>query len=598
MAKKPQNSYSPTNLLIDRIIAEANAGPTKERNVVDIITFCEDSKYLNFLNQDPPIQLWQMQRIVLKLLYRGTRGNENIFLTDDEINYLREIAKTEDLDYDKEKGGFEQVIDKYYRGEIITTLLLVMGRRSSKTMMVSIIAAYEAYKLCETPEGNPHKYYNISPDKPIHIINCAVSEPQALDPLFLEIKSRILRSPYFLDKVNHACMKEGFLPILTDADKRENARRLKEGITDLVEGSVILRAACSNSASIRGKAAICILFDEFAHFLSSQGKSSGDEVYNALTPSATQFGKDKKIVLLSDPRGKDGMFWKLFNLAQEREKIIKDDVVTYKYKNDDILAIQIPTWRMNPQEDFSRAVLEAKEKAKDPGAFATAFAARFMGSEGNKYFDINRIDQCIDCRLSNREFGEPGIIYYAHLDPATKDHNYALVLVHAVPFQNSKFEIRRKIIVDHIKYWTPDESGPVSLIEVKNYILQLNKRFRIAQVSFDTFQSAQTIEELKMHSIRAVETQFNSWYKNEIFGELRHMINEGDIMLPPHERLIGEMKELMFRLTARGIDTYPDKKSLYVTDDCVDALASAAYQAIRMSVTKALPKSALTYFRR
>jgi len=225
MAKNnKKQSLDPGVALIDRIIASHNK-ENDAHHIVDIITFCENPHFLNFLGQDPKIFLWPMQRIVLKMFYRGSDGNEHLHLTDDEIGILKQISKDEELDYDDHLGGFDHVIDKYNEGTEFTHLLLIMGRRSSKTMMVSIIAVYEAYKLCEAPEGNPHKKYGIAPDKPIHIINVAVSEAQALDPLFAEIEARIFRSPYFLDKVNHEASIKGKLYIMTDADKRENARR-------------------------------------------------------------------------------------------------------------------------------------------------------------------------------------------------------------------------------------------------------------------------------------------------------------------------------------------------------------------------------------
>ena len=588
MPKKQDNAVS----LIDRILASAQSGIDEDRKVVDVITFCEDKNYLNFLGQDPPIELWPMQKIVLKLFYRGTEGNEHVYLTDEEINVLKTIAKEEKLDYESKWGGFEQVIDKYRRNVEFTHLLLIMGRRSSKTMMVSIIAAYEAYKLCECPEGNPHKRYRIAPDKPIHIINAAVSEAQALDPLFAEIEARIFRSPYFLGKVNHESSIKGKLYILTDADKRENARRLERGIKTMHSGSIILMSGHSNSGSLRGHATKCLLLDEFAHFVTTSGRSSGDEVYNALTPSMKQFGKHGKIVILSDPRGKEGMFWKLFTLAQKRTL---DKNGTYHFNHDDYLALQIPTWRMNPNEEFSYKTLEQEERPKDPAGFLSTWGARFMGAEGMKFFDPVKIDACVDMRKGEIQLPNPSDSYYIHLDPATTNHNYALCMVHPQTYVNEQRDIKRKIIVDLVKYWTPDDKGPVKIKDVEDTIVSLCRRFKVASVTFDSFQSSQTIQNLRVRRINAFETPYRSGYIMDIYGELRTLVNNEDLVLYPHQQLIGEMKELMHQIINRGFRKFFDEKSDYPSDDIVDALAGAAYQALHSVVIKQLPQSGVVW---
>lgn len=590
MARKSNDNISG---MIDRLIAGAVAKEDAHK-IVDIVTFCEDPRYLNFLGQDPPIELWPMQRIVLKMFYRGSEGNEHIYLTDEEIAILEDIHETEELDYEEGLGGFRQIIEKYRRREVeFTHLLLIMGRRSSKTMMVSIIAAYEAYKLCESPEGNPQKKYGIAPDKPIHIINCAVSEAQALDPLFAEIEARIFRAPYFLDKVNHNASIKGKLYILTDADKRENIRRETMGMGKSVQaGSIILMSGHSNSGSLRGHATKCVLFDEFAHFVTTSGRSSGDEVYNALMPSMKQFGKAGKVVILSDPRGKEGMFWKIFQLSQKRE--VKEDG-TIKRPYDEHLGIQLPTWRMNPQPEFSRATLEATERAKDPAAFLSSYGARFMGAEGMKFFDPVKVDQCVDFRMHEAEHGDPNTTYFIHLDPATTSHNYALCMVHATTYANSRGDMKRRVFVDYVKYWKPDERGPVNIKEVEMTIKNLCQRFRVAAVTFDDFQSEQTIQNLRMAGINAFKTSFRTAYVTEIYGELRNLVNNNDLVLYPNAQLIGEMKELLHKILNRGFKKFFDPKSEFPSDDVVDALAGAAYQSLHSIVIKQLPKTGVVW---
>jgi len=586
--RKPIRNFNPNEQLarmIDTVLGETDE---KESNPVDIITFCEDPRFLNLRQQDPPFELWPMQKIVLKLFYRGSRGNEHLQLDDEEIKMLEDIAATEELDYIEEQGGFKQVIDKYKRWNLHNTMLLIMGRRSSKTLMVSIIAAYQAYLLLELK--NPHKYYKLTLDKPIAILNVAVSEQQAYDPLFKEIKSRIARSPYFANKINFERITQNTMYLLTEADKKENIRRQAEGINIPVEGSVVLKSGHSNSASLRGQAAICILFDEFAHFMTSSGKQSGDEVYSALVPSVKQFGLDGKVVLLSDPRGKDGMFWRLFEMSQQKE--VLDDHSVH-YVNDEILGIQLPTWRMNPNKELSRAELERTEKSKNPQAFFTSWAARFVGEAGEKIFTEEIINNNIDFSHVEPIYGNQKYNYFIHLDPATTSHNYALAMVHPISLINPYGEIKTKVIVDIIKFWKPSREGPVNITIVENEIRNLCKKFRVAQVTFDSFQSAQTIQRLSLSGIKAKETPFTATHITAVYGELRNLLINKDVVLPPNQLLIGEMKNLRYKFIARGFKRMFDPKSEYPSDDCCDALAGACYEALHIQVMKQLPRGVL-----
>jgi len=575
--------------MLDLLISEAKAS-LSDRKVVDIIEFCESEKHLNLLGQDPPLQLWPMQRIVLKMFYRGTRGNEHLKLTGPEEDLLKEIAKSEEFDYD-EALGFEQVIDKYKRGILFTHLLMVMGRRSSKTTLVSIIAVYEAYKLLETPEGNPQKYYKMAPDKSIYILNVATNEQQALYPLFAEIESRISRSPYFQDKVNHDHSRKGKLYLLTDNDKRENDERIKRGMKVLIEGSVVLMSGHSNSDSLRGHATICLLFDEFAHFKTSSGVSGGDGVYSALIPSMKQFGSDGKIILLSDPLGKDGFFWKLFQMSQK--KVWDEATKTDKYPHDEILAIQLPTWRMNPTKDLSYEELSKTELPRDPTSFHTSYGARFQGVAGSKMFDPDKVETCVDYTRTESMKPDSRCIYYIHLDPATTSHNYALAMVHKETTSHNFGPPVIRVVLDKLKFWAPTSSGPINIGNVEKYIIELCQTYRVEKVTFDTFQSAQTIQNLRSRSIHSTETPYRESYLLDIYGQLKNLVNDGTLVLYPHDRLIGEMKCLLAKLVRGGFKRYYDPKSEYPGDDCVDALAGAVFQAFQKVREGGLPRSRL-----
>src|SRR5262249_18861724 len=121
----PVNKKKPNDLsaMIDGVISIAKTSKDREKKIVDVITFCEDPRFRNFKGQDPPLERWCMQKIVLKLIYAGTRGNENLALTEAEEALLRKIHEEEDLDYSAEYGGFGQILDKFRRRPGFTKIL-------------------------------------------------------------------------------------------------------------------------------------------------------------------------------------------------------------------------------------------------------------------------------------------------------------------------------------------------------------------------------------------------------------------------------------------------------------------------------------------
>jgi len=158
---------------------------------------------------------------------------------------------------------------------------------------------------------------------------------------------------------------------------------------------------------------------------------------------------------------------------------------------------------------------------------------------------------------------------------------------------NPQREVRTKVIVDLVKSWKPSKDGPVNLMVVEQCVRDLCKRFRVQQVSFDSFQSAQMIQRLSMSSIRAKETPFTAMHITRVYGELKNLLINDDILLPRHELLLGELKNLKFKFIAKGFKRMFDPKCEYPSDDCCDAVAGACYEALHMKLKKKLPHPVL-----
>ena len=156
MSKSTANSLADAIGEVERKIAsQGNA----QKTIVDIMTFCDDPEYLSLPNSN--FNLYLSQRVILKTFYMGTRGNENLKLTKEEWGWLyskmgkdvkgdmayeRNIEQVIEKLQEKEKAQAQALIDNdkdAYDNHNFRELLLVLGRRSSKTILSSIITSYE-----------------------------------------------------------------------------------------------------------------------------------------------------------------------------------------------------------------------------------------------------------------------------------------------------------------------------------------------------------------------------------------------------------------------------------------------------------------------
>jgi hypothetical protein len=572
--------------LIDDI--QLGLNDTSKRSIPDIITFIEEEEWLGLAcHKTNPIHLFPMQKIMLKAFYRGSRGNEDLKFTEDEISILNTIGLN-----NPDKGD---VLGKFDNGELFRELVLVWGRRSGKDFIVSIIALYEAMKLIECEGGDPYAMYEISSANTINILTVANSKSQA-DIAFREITEKIFHSEYFKDKYVKEGVSQGAFYLLSPQDKKDNKEFKERGLPQK-KGSIGIVVGHSNSDSLLGMGCIVLILDEVASYKTTGGASSGDRIYAALTPTIQTYVRkiytkdengefvenelgqkviqeriyDGKVISISSPRAKEGKFYELFHEAP--------NVPTR-------LAMRCSTWEVNPQH--TRKSLRDDNNIISESEFNSEFGAEFIGTGLESFFTEDQIRPCfIGHNLKNRDMGSPGKVYFVHLDPATSSHNYALVIVHKEYYLNretQKAEFR--LIVDHIKYWQP-MNGAINIDEVMQYVIGLKRRFHIGLLTYDSFASQESILKMRKVGIPVKETKFLPAFKNVIYRELENLINTNRLFIPYDDLLFNEMIELQRKFTATGFKVLPKSEGDGVkSDDVVDCLAGACYMAIERQLSR------------
>ncbi|MDO8640908.1 MAG: hypothetical protein Q7R33_05140 [Nitrosarchaeum sp.] len=547
----------------------------EEDKEVDILTFVESPYYLNIKTLQPP------QRFILKAFYGLPFDNTikqirlRIFPHDEEGKLLTEVEYAQYL-INQKRTNLTTIFDDV--GET-SELILACGRRGGKTFIASIISSYEAYKLII--KDNPQAYYHMAEDEKIKIVNVASSGDQALE-LATQIQNRIFNSEWFLPYISSFNGEEINLKTKHDIKKMKDeearyGKPLKQRATIKIESLL-----CSARGS-RGGSVIVALFDELAHFVDNEGNRGGKKVYESLTPSGATFGRDSKIICISSPYTKSGIFYEL-------QMASYDDVKSTRM-------LQMPTWEMNPNIDFE--FLRSRYK-KDPESFWTEYGAQFSTTVTGFFKFPERIYECVDVVEYKDTLDENGEVkktpiyrcesqyatgryrYYIAMDPATNNDGYAMAMVHCERDATG----RLIIYVDRWRKWSVDdpEFSEFDFIDIElidDYILDLTRKFRVEMIVYDQFESAASIQKFIKSGINAIKTHFSRQYNMKIYKNLRSIIYDKRISILFNET---GLKELVYlqekKIGKKQFIVEAPKSGDITTDDLADVLANAVSIAI------------------
>ena len=547
---------------------------SQDSALVDIMTFCDSEEYLDLPHSN--FNLFLSQRVILKCFYMGTRGNEDVRLEKKEWEWLHDGIMTaeDELDGIQYETNIQDVINKMMAKEKNPTnselnfneLHLVLGRRGTKTILASVISSYEAYKLLTINDGDPHAYYGLPDDDLILILNAALSTVQA-GLLFEQTEARVRNSKFFKGKIANSTTSE--IRFFTKADLRKKA----SDPSIEIRGSVRIRCGHSNPDTLRGPNAVLILFDELA-FYDDSGKVTGQKFYDALQPSLTHFFPygDGRLVEISSPSVQAGIFYDIYRRSKT---------------DPHILSFQLPTWVSNPTIKYDGDYLSSKRNA-NPDSFRIEYGAQWAKSGTfGPYFPEGLIQRGLDAGMRVGVVGphltrQPGFNYYLHVDPANGGDRYVCVLVAKKFYKNRRGERRSQVQLAGIHVFEPEEGIGLRFNEIDQSVIRIAKSFRCMAVTYDKWESIQSVQLLRSNGINVSSTAFNNSYKQKIYQNITDMLgypDESELLLYDDPRLILEMKNLKVRPIQRGKKLVTNKHGEVTTDDVIDCLAGATAMA-------------------
>jgi hypothetical protein len=537
------------------ISASAKAGKQSETNA-NIIEFVESKWGLG-------MTLFPVQRVILKAHYGLKLDDEKTFKisgwrrndweTHTEKSYLKKL-------YDDGRCNIGEVIEGKQRREMI----LSIGRRSGKTTISACIAAYETYKLIKL--GDPQKYYGLPSSNNIQIISVATDKDQA-GLLYQEVSGHYRNCAFFGPYTANNTLSYARFQTPEDVEKYG---RYIENASAKATLKVTFRSCVAKG--LRGAGNICVILDEVAHF-TDKGQSGAEEVYNAVVPSTSAYSPkdpkdptkpigevDGRVILISSPLGRQGLFYNLFQIGMRGGKA-----------SDNILCVQAPTWEVNPTvpaQEFEKHFL------KNSAVFFTEYGGEFTDRTRGWIEKEDDLMACVDPTLKAQRSAPARKPHFMGIDLGLVGDGTAVAIGH--------LEADGKIVLDLV---TQIKAGVgvyadkerLDFDDVADWIKNLCDSFYISEGIFDQWAGIPLEQALskrglgQMKSVSMTKTLTSQMYQNfkdMMWDRKLALYNKKD----GKEDYLKELLELQARVQSKHIITVEAPQVQGKHDDMSDAL--------------------------
>jgi len=520
----------------------------------------------------PP--LLPVQKFIIKCAYNIPLddGDKRIIVNDkfnekeryrfSEIGYLNYLR-------DQNRINIKEVTGD--PNDVRTNLCLVVGRRGTKTTTISVIIAFEIYKLLR--KFSPHQYYNLMPNDEIWVSCISTNQEQSAD-LFRRITGHLERAECFKRYRNKPTL--GYMQLSTERDIQEFGANQRPSIR-------VVASPCSGRG-LRGHNNICAVFDEMAYFFEKEvsADKSDKAVYEAVTPSVAGFNSPMgephgKIICISSPNTRRGQFFDLY------ERSFEDDCK-------DLLMIQAPSWEANPT--LSSKYLRAKY-AENPLSFKAEFGAEFSDRifawiENEQVLRMNIIPG-----LKTKESNLERLPHFMGVDVGLQNDGTAIVVCHVVK-KETPSGLKDFIELDcaEVRYAKDEKKEFFSPEEVAEWILNFYNKFFIVQGTLDQHYGLAIVPMLHTKGFKQIKvTHANREYNSRIFQNLMSKMLDGSLRIPEGEEkvrdgeltkdipLVSELLRLRATQHSKYLITVEAQEGKGSHDDLSDAFARAVYLA-------------------
>jgi hypothetical protein len=218
-----------------------------------------------------------------------------------------------------------------------------------------------------------------------------------------------------------------------------------------------------------------------------------------------------------------------------------------------------PPW-VNPAE------VEAERRRLFPSTFARLWQNEWANA-GDSIADP--ADVAAACTLAGPLAPEPDRRYICTLDLGTRNDRTAAVIAHA-----EREGEGTRVTVDRLQVWTPRPGAPVSLDDVRLWLVEMCRSYR-ARLRYDPSQAYLMVEQLRRAGVSCEEFTFTSTSVGHLATAIMQSLRGRLLTLPDDEALRKELLEVRLRETSPNVMRIDHKGGRH--DDRVIAVAMAVH---------------------
>lgn len=388
-----------------------------------------------------------------------------------------------------------------------------------------------------------------------------------------------------------------YIQYLKEREESEGKDTLFQNLTQQIyfkEKNLIIKSLHSNSNALAGMTSYIVVFDEMSRFKVGENVTQGETerstaqaVYNTSSRAVTSLRPISRVLTVTSPIYETDYGMRLLYNAgtvHTGQNARITESLRKKYnpvngRNKKMVGYHYTTFEMAPlgvnKKGISIGVDEADEinkKNENPIAYNRDYYAIPPGSENPFFEHAEWIEMClapmecdikftdriitdvvnVDGVMEHRKYiakdvlipkGDKSKRYFICCDQGEKRCKFVVCMGHIEDYTKVKDTTANyKIVIDFIEEWTPDQANEitVSFPNVEEVIRVLAAKYNIIRVTYDQWQSVESIQRLFAQGVLSSRLEINT----KMYEEFKRMVYSGLVEMPKSDLLITELRQL------------------------------------------------------
>jgi hypothetical protein len=305
----------------------------------------------------------------------------------------------------------------------------------------------------------------------------------------------------------------------------------KDGFTlrraDGAEVTLEAFAASRGGYTTRGRPILFAVLDESAFHFSGDGYSrTDDDIFKAILPRLMKGGI---VVLITTPWGEDSLVHRLFaaNFGNPTTALVaKASTLVMRDNAPDVVE------------------LVNAELARDEQNAKREFFCEFLAGGSSAFFDAAQIERVTQKERPEVLTLDRGAHAFGAIDTGFRKDSSTIAIVHVLADGT--------MVVAELAEMRPSAGAPLTPMGVAQMFADVARRHGVSVLMSDGFYVESIKENLVPAKIQIVDAPPNQSGKVKVYMAARAALNEARLLLPPHPRLLGQLRSITSRPTSGG----------------------------------------------